>query len=243
MPAPTRHSRHAPDLDEIAPGRFMINNSRIMQLLKGEGTIAGRLFEQTSWRREGLLARLRERELRVRTLDDRIAALPAPPDDPPPIEAIGWRALATPLEQFSHFDLQALGWHAVAPTLREGMPGVALYGGWVLRRRKGRGNSSYYLALHERAGGIGLRPLGETQALLSGFAQALAHDPRPLLAERRGDRLLLPTLELPPAYRATLALLTGPNADEPLVDERAWPLAQDLFGRLGIRLTIASDAA
>ena len=68
--------------------------------------------------------------------------------------AIGWRALATPLEQFSHFDLQALGWHAVAPTLREGMPGVALYGGWVLRRRKGRGNSSYYLALHERAGGI-----------------------------------------------------------------------------------------
>lgn len=240
---PSRHSRHRLDLDEIAPGRFMIHNPRMIQLLKGEGTIAGRLFEQTSWRREGLLARLRERELQVRTLDDRIAALPTPPDDPPPIGVLGWRALATPLEQFSHFDLRSLGWHAVTPTPREGVPGVALYGGWVLRRRKGRGNGSYYLALHERAGGIGLRPLGETQALLSGFAQALALDPRPLLAERRGDKLLLPHVELPPAYRATRALLTGPDAEEPLVDERGWPLAQALFGRLGIQLTIDSDAA
>lgn len=236
-------SRHRLDLDEIAPGRFLIHNPRAQLLLKGEGTIAGRLFEQTSWRREGLLARLRERELHVRTLDDRIAALPAPPDDPPPIERLGWRALATPLEQFSHFDLRALGWRAVAPTLRENTPGVALYGGWPLRRRKGRGNTSYYLALSERGGGIGLRPLDETQALLAGFAQALALDPRPLLAERRDAMLLLPEVELPPAYRATLALLTGPDADAPLVDERAWPFAQALFGRLGIQLTIDSDAA
>lgn len=240
---PTRHSRHRFDLDEITPGRFLIHNPRAELLLKGEGTIAGRLFEQTSWRREGLLARLRERELQVRTLDDRVAALPTPPDDPPPIEAMGWRALATPLEQFSHFDLRALCWRAVAPTLREGVPGVALYGGWVLRRRKGRGNASYYLALHERGGGIGLRPLNETQALLNGFAQALAFDPRPLLAERRGDLLLLPDVELPPAYRATLALLTRPDAEGPLVDERAWPLVRALFERLGIQLTIDSDAA
>lgn len=239
---PSRHSRHGLDLDEIGPGRFVIHNTRAQLLLKDEGTVVGRLFEQTTWRREGLLARLRERGLLVRTLDDRIAALPAPPSDAVPIGRVGWRALATSLEQFSHFDLRRLAWHGVEPTDRAGVPGVTLYEGWMLRRRKGRGNSTYYVALFERGGGIGLRPLDESKALLNGYAQALAFDPRPLLAELHGDRLLLPVIELPPAYRATLALLTDPKSDQPLVDERTWPYARALFERLGLQLTIDRES-
>src|SRR5262249_62098176 len=85
----------------------------------------------------------------VRTLADRLEVLPTPPP-PPPIGGPGWRPLASAIEQFSHFDLRRLRWHSLAPTTREGVSGVALYDGWVLRRRKGRGASSYYLAFKER---------------------------------------------------------------------------------------------
>lgn len=56
------------DIDEIAPGRFMVRDPRANTLLKREGDLEGRLFTLRSWRREGLLARLRERGFRVRTL-------------------------------------------------------------------------------------------------------------------------------------------------------------------------------
>ena len=46
------------DLEEIAPNRFLVHNVRATGLLKGEGSIDGRLFELTTWRREGLLGRL-----------------------------------------------------------------------------------------------------------------------------------------------------------------------------------------
>jgi hypothetical protein len=58
------------------------------------------------------------------------------------------------------------------------------------------------------------------------------------LVEQSGEGLLLPDVELPPAYRDTLALFTTPSSQGLLVDQRSWPLAQELFGRLGIRLTI-----
>src|SRR3954469_16735395 len=90
--------RSAVDLEEIAPNRFLIHTPRINALIKGEGDITGRLFELTSWRREGLIVRLRERGLGVRTLDDRLAKLPGPPPAPP-IGGPGWRPLSSQIEQ------------------------------------------------------------------------------------------------------------------------------------------------
>jgi hypothetical protein len=244
-----RSGRHgALDLDEIAPNQFLVHNAHANNLLKGEGRIKGRFFELTTWRREGLLARLRDRGYQVRTLADRVAALPAPPP-PPPIGGTGWRPLVSTIEQLSHFDLLRLGWHTLAPEQRDGAAGVTIYDGWVLRRRKGRGPASYYLALKERGGGIGLRPLDETAAILSGIAQAIARDPRPLMVERRrapgsdsqGDQLLLPQIELPPAYRATLELISSPSPEGPLVTPANWPLAEALFDRLGIRLQVEGE--
>lgn len=236
--------RSSRDLDEIAPNRFVMSNPHIASVLKSEGVITGRLFELTSWRREGLLARLRERGFIVRTLVDRVEALPAPPP-PQPIGGIGWRPLATTNEQFGHFDLRQLRWHPLAPTLRDGMPGVVLCDGWVVRRRKGRGLASFYLVHKERSGGIGLRPLDETEALLQGYAQALAFDPRPLLVTPHpapdGDAegtLLLPMLELPRPYREALELGATRTTDGWLVGRRNWPLVQALFRRLGIVLTV-----
>jgi hypothetical protein len=230
--------RSSLDLEEIAPSRFLVHNTRVNAMLKGEGTVAGRMFELQTWRREGLLARLRERGFRVRTLADRLDELPAPPA-PPPIAGPGWRPLASEIEQISHFDLRRLRWHPLPPETRDGMIGVTLYDGWVLRRRKGRSVSSYYLAFKERGGGIGLRPLNETEAILAGYAQALELDSRPLLAERRGEYLLLPDVTLPPSYRDLLRSIATESEEGPLVDQHGWPLAQELFGRLGVGLTAA----
>lgn len=232
-----KQRRAAIDLEEIAPNRFHMYELRAAALLKGEGELSGRGFTLTSWRRDGLLARLRERGLHVSTLADQIEALPTPPP-PPPIAGRGWRALASEIEQFSHFDLRRMRWHPIAPESRDGAPGVTLYGGWALRRRKGRGASSYYLALVERGGGIGLRPLDETTALLTGYAQALALDDRPLLVERRDGHYLLPNVDLPPSYRALLGRVARPTEAGPEADAEGWPLAQELFLRLGVRLRV-----
>ena len=236
--------RPSVDLDEVAPNRFAIANPHITSAIKSEGVLTGRIFELTGWRREGLIARLRERGFTVRTIADRIAALPAPPA-PLPIGAPGWRPLATAIEQFGHFDLGLLRWHALAPEQREGVAGVMICDGWVLRRRKGRNPATFYLAHRERGGGVGLKPLGETAALLQGYAQALAFDARPLLVGPAGapdGALLLPAIELPAPYRAALTLCAGHSAAGWQVERGGWPLAQELFARLGVRLTLDEAA-
>src|SRR5215468_5208634 len=111
--------RPAIDIEEIAPGRFLIHDPQVGGLLKGEGTLSGRLFELTTWRREGLLARLRERGFRILTLDDLAALLPGL-SRPPPIGGPGWRPFSSTIEQISHFDLRNLRWRALAPDTRAG---------------------------------------------------------------------------------------------------------------------------
>jgi hypothetical protein len=234
----SRHARRgALDMDEIAPNHFLLHNPHVVSVLKGEGHVKGRFFELTTWRREGLLARLRERGFSVRTIADRLEALPAPPA-PPPIGGAGWRPLTHAIEQISNFDLRRLRWHPLPTQTRDGVAGVAIYDGWALRRRKGRGAASFYLAFKERGGGIGLRQFDETNAILIGIAQSLEHDPRPLVVERTDAGLLLPDIELPPAYRDTLTLFTTTSPAGPLVDRQGWPLVQALFGRLGITLAL-----
>lgn len=247
------HKRQQPrpaiDLEEIAPGRFVVNHPQLRGLLKDEGIFKGQIFELTTWRREGLLARLRARNFRVRTLAEQIEALPAPPH-PPRGGATGWRAAAGRAERLSYFDPRALDWRPLDVEEREGTAGVPLRSGWAIRRRAGRGGpASFYMVVPAR-NGVELQPVDETNAILAGYAAAVAADDRPLIVERRAGeggesrdevRLLLPKVELPPAYRELLRKIAEPGPEGPLTDRRGWPLAEALFNRLGLRLTIARD--
>ena len=223
------------DLEEIAPNRFLIHNPRTQAILKGEGTIAGRRFELTTWRREGLLARLRQRGFHVRTLADQLAELPALPA-PAAIGGPGWWPLTSSIERISYFDPRDLRWQPLTPEIRDGARGVAIYDGWVLRRRKGRGTAAYYLASVGRSGRIDLQPLDETKAILTGYAQARALYNRALVAARRGDTFILPDVEIPPPHRALLRRVAQQTDEGWAANQQAWPLVQDLFDRLGVRL-------
>ena len=220
------------DLEEIAPNQFLIHTGRIKIFLKDEGTIVGRLFTLTTWRRDGLLARLRARGFTVQTLANRVEQLPALPD-PPAIGEACWRPLAHPAERFSVFGAESLRWEPVADEERDGARGVMLRSGTVLRRRKGRGPAAFYLAVAEPSS-VGLRARDETTALLTGYAQAAAHGAL-LVAQRENDHFRLPDVELPPPHRALLQRIATSD-DTFLVDQQGWPLAQELFARLGVRL-------
>jgi hypothetical protein len=229
--APTK--QQSADLEEIAPNQFLIHTARIKILLKDEGEISGRRFTLTTWRREGLLARLRARGFVARTLADHIERLPALPA-PPAIGEAQWRPLAHAVERFSVFGIERLQWEPIAAEERNGARGVMIRGGSVLRRRKGRGLASFYLAVAEPAS-VGLRSLNETTALLTGYAQAAAHS-AVLVAEREHDRFRLPHVELPAPHRTLLQRIAS-NDDMFVVDQQGWPLVQELFAQLGVRLT------
>lgn len=222
------------DLEEIAPNRFIVRDTRIHPLLKSEGELVGNRFTLTSWRRSGLLARLRERGFRIHTLDDDIAKLRKPPD-PPPLGAPLWYPLASPAERFSTFDIPTLAWRPLQPEQRDA-PGVMLRPGWPVRRRRGRGAAEFFLARVERAA-AGLQPIDEEQALLIGYAHASAAGPIVLSASSDEAGLLLPTVELPPAYRAALGRLITPRPDGWLVRDTDRPFVAELFARLGVQIT------
>lgn len=227
---------HAPDVEEFAPDRYMVRNVRAYPILKGEGVLRGQQFELTSWRRDGLIGRLRMAGLSVSTLSDQIEALPPLPPAAGPGRS-GWRALTSPIERFSHFDPTTLHWQPIEPTTREGMPGVVLASGAALRRRKGRGAADFYIAAPERGGGIRLLPADETGALLAGYANATAAAPRTLNVEVQGEALVLPAIELPPPYRQLLEHLIAAGNPPGQVVGRGRELAERLYAKLGIQLT------
>ena len=134
-----------------------MHTPRINALIKGEGDIEGRLFELTGWRRDGLLARLRERGFEVRTWA--ISWISRQGRRPPRRLLPGLAAARHRYRADQPLRLRGLRWHPLTPETRDGASGVTMYDGWVLRRRKGRSASSFYLAFRERGGGIGLRPL------------------------------------------------------------------------------------
>src|SRR5262245_39863404 len=104
MPHPPKRTSSTPtppDIEEIAPGRFIVRDLRAMPILKGEGEIHGHIFTLTSWRRAGLLARLRAIDLTVSAIEDQTSALPELPAAPV-LGPVVWHALATPQERYSH---------------------------------------------------------------------------------------------------------------------------------------------
>jgi hypothetical protein len=168
------------DIEEIAPGRFIVRDPRAKTILKGEGDLEGQFFTLRSWRREGLLARLRGRGFRVLTIEDRIRHLPPLPA-PLPTGSPFWLPLPDD-ERWSVFDPQHLDWIPVPVEIRDGIAGCVIRQGQVIRRRRGRGVPRYALV----AEGATLRTIDETEALLHGYARAT---PVRLTARRDGERM------------------------------------------------------
>jgi hypothetical protein len=222
------------DLEEIRPNRFLIHNAKSKMYLRGEGVTVGNTFELTSWRRDGLIARLRQGGFTVRTIDERIAALPPLPL-PVPFGDMGVRELQHPKERYAYFDTEHLRWIDVQPT--GGTRDVQLRVGWVLRRRRGRGAADHYLATLEKPGRIGLLPRTETAALLMGYAQATADGERTVhVTKDETIYRLLDHLLLPSPHSDALKTITERRQGMIVIFEAGWTQAQQLFATLALRL-------
>lgn len=214
------------DLEEIRPEMFLVHNPAIGPLLSGEGERNGDRFRLTSWRREGLLGRLRSRTFVVHTLADQIAALPDLPT-PPPLGAPLIRP-EVKAERISVFRADPPGWAPASPA----PGGIHLNEGDVIRRRRGRGPASYYLIGPAGA----LQPLEADVALQFSYARLAPR--QPAVVPQAADGLLLIDLPLPEAHgllmgrlaEATRAGWQFPSAHRPLVAQ--------LLARLGIQLAI-----
>ncbi|MEI7644806.1 MAG: hypothetical protein WCJ55_11050 [Chloroflexales bacterium] len=216
------------DFEEARPGLFIIHNPAIGPALRGEGDREGDRFTLTSWRGEGLVARLRARSFTVLTLADQAAALPGLPAVDPP----GAR-LAHPLatgERISYFAATPLGW---APAPDAGPGAVSLREGWALRRRRSRGIFSYYQLV---GGSFVLH--GEDAALRIGYAQAALAGASQITAAPAEGGHLLPDLPLPAAHRRILGRVAAHTPQGWLVSPEGVPAAAAILARLGIDLLI-----
>jgi hypothetical protein len=222
------------DIEEIAPGRFIVRDPRANTILKREGDLEGQFFTLRSWRREGLLARLRGRGFRVLTIEDRIRHLPPLPA-PLPTGSPFWLPLPDD-ERWSVFDPQHLDWIPVPVEVRDGIAGGVIRQGQVIRRRRGRGVPRYALV----AAGATLRTIDETGALMRGYAGAT---PARLKARRDGERIVLPAHPLPPPHRRLLSRMAIDTVDRcPVIELKAWTPVQEIYARLGVLLSLEKQA-
>jgi hypothetical protein len=220
------------DLDEVRPDLFLIGDPSMQAVLKGEGEISGTFFRLTTWRREGLVARLRERGFSTRTLEERLAELPAVPTVEPPGELLP-RDIAGERQGYALFDPETLSWRPVEPA-EPGSTVISLPLGAVVRRRRGRGASSYYRVVAEQ-GKAGLAPQGEDDALLRAFARVAASAAPEIRVRRVEGKFLLPKpAGLPPRYRAFVEALGESVPEGILVGERGWGLARRAYSLLGL---------
>jgi hypothetical protein len=228
----------SPDLDEIRPDRFIINNDKVRPLLRGEGVTVGRFFELVTWRREGLIARIRVRGFNVRTLADRVAALRGV-KPVAPLGAEGIRLLSHPKEHIAIFDRAQLHWHDLRVIEHGGKPAVRLRAGAALRRRKGRGHADYYIATLSNDDQINFLPTKEVSALLHAYGQIAQSDTPAVLYYRAADETyLIPQHQalLPPPHRDVLQMLCYESAEPWTVPAIAFDYVQAVFAKLAIQL-------
>ena len=233
MPAPWQ----PPDLDEMRLDHFVVNNEKVRSFLRGEGERHGLFFHLQTTRREGWLARVRAAGFNVRTLADRIDALPAvSPDERTGPE--GFRSLATARERLANWDRDRLGWSEL-PVVNEGnIAGVYLRANEPIRRRRGRGAADYFVAVGERSGRIGLRPARETDALLHAYALMLAEHPLTLsaVASSAGYHVPAGNALRPDPHREALTRLAEEGAPVWTFAAAHLSLAGEVFEKLGIQL-------
>lgn len=228
----------SPDLDEYHADRFVIHNEKIRPLLRGEGERDGKFFRLQTWRREGLIARIRMAGFNVRTLQDRIDALHAAPVDIEPGPEV-FRALATQREQIAAWDPERLRWRDLPVREVNGVRGVTLRVNEPLRRRKSRSGGDFFLAIAEPGGRAGLRPVRESDAILHAYGM-LAADGRPAVIrfERTSGGYLVPSNQalFPERHREALEFLASDDEPSWTFEREHIDLVEQVFDRLAVRL-------
>lgn len=226
------------DLDEIRPDRFIIKNDKLRPLLKGEGVTSGKFFELVTWRRDGLIGRIRDRGFNVRTIEDRIALLAEIEQVPAPGEP-GVRVLSQAKERIASFDRTQLKWADVPIIEHNRQSAVQLRDHEPIRRRKGRGSGDYYITSLTPSRQINLLPVAETTALLHAYGQIAASDqPVVLQYTVQDDLYLLPQQQmvLPLRHRETLLTLALDKAAPWTFPQKVLPMVEAIFAKLGIAL-------
>jgi hypothetical protein len=208
-------------------------------LLRGEGVTIGKFFELVTWRREGLIGRIRDRGFNVRTLADRVAALRGIEHPVQPLGAEGIRLLSHPKEHIAIFDRAQLHWQDLRVIEHGGKPAVRLSAGAALRRRKGRGHADYYIATLSHDNQINLLPTKEVSALLRAYGQiAQSEQPAVVHYSAGEETYLIPQRQalLPPPHRDLLQMLSHEKVEPWTVPASAFEYAQATFAKLGIQL-------
>ena len=226
-----------PDLDEIRPDRFIINNDKLRPVLRGEGVTVGKFFELVTWRREGLIGRIRMRGFNVRTLEDRVTALRGIKHvDPPGPE--GARVLHHPKERIAHFDSTRLHWCDLPTVDHGGKPAVRIASNIAIRRRKSRGHADYYITAPVVNGEINFLPTKEIAALIHAYSQIAQEHPPVLRYTLADDIYSIPRqqAQLPEPHQEVLDMLAVDKAEPWRIPAPVIELAAGVFAKLGIDL-------
>lgn len=225
-----------PDLEEVRVNTFLIADTAMIPILRGEGTVNGHSFTLTSARGQGLIARLRTRNYRVVTLKDKIDRL----TELPTVEAPGnlLQIETGARDQWFHFDSDTLTWQAVEAQTNGSRLFVAFEEHRVARRRRSRTSGDYFRIERLPNGTPQLTPLKEDTALLLGYAHATYEADIEIdnTANADGSYSLPVEFSLPPAYRTMLELLAESHDKQTMHFSAAgWPLAVRLLHRLNLR--------
>jgi hypothetical protein len=201
-------------LEEYAPNHFMVHDIRVRPFIRGEGDVEGNRFVMTSWRRDGLMARLAERGLVMVTIESLTESLPPLPAPSPIADEARWQPLGHPSERWSFYDPRQRAVVACETVTHADQQGVWLYPGCMVRRRRGRGQAEWYRSQPQGAHTIQYTLLDEDSALLQGLAQASTYTHEPI-AVRAGenDAVVVTIPLLPQAHQAVLARCATTDRD------------------------------
>lgn len=191
--------------EELTPNVFVVHDIRVTQFLRGEGDLVGNRFTLTSWRRDGLFARIRQRGLNMASLDDQIEALPRLPHAPH-IGDAHWHPLGTAQTRWSMYAPAQRALAPLEPVMRNDQAGVMIPLGAVVRRRHGRSIPEWFGCHALKGNQLDLVPLDEDKALLYGLAQAASMAP-PLTWERIETFAYLAIPQLPRQHMQLLGRL------------------------------------
>ena len=229
-------------LEECAPNVFIVHDIRVRPFLHGEGTYDGNRFVLTSWRRDGIFARIRERGLDVASLDSQITDLPALPVAPRIDAQPRWQRLGHPDERWSYYDPTRRAVGACDAVTHDHQQGVWIHPGWVVRRRRGRGAGDWYRSAPQGAQALQYTRIDDDAALLCGLAQAARHPHPPLqITAPTSDVVVIVTPVMPQSYQHCAKRWASGDRDGTTWQMPGAHLVwmQRLLSRLGI----ASDSA
>lgn len=225
-----------PDLDEVRPDLFVLNNAKVRPFLRGEGELSGKMFRFISTRREGWVGRIRMAGFNVRTLQDRIESLaritpgvlPGPEFD---------RLLASARERIATWDAARMRWRELPVQTDEKQRTVRLRLNEVIRRRKSRGEGEYFVTIGVPPDRTNLRPIGATNALLHAYSMAAALGQSPRVTPRpvEGGYFVPSSLgQLPVPHHKALDYLSLPDVNPWTFAPAQIPQVEEVFSRLGL---------